>query len=141
MKDEKKIFEEYLRDNDLKLTMTRQIILSTVFSLHAHFDVDELYDIIKETAHKVSRATIYRTIPLLVDAGLVKAAVRSDGKERYEHVFGHDKHLHMICEVCGKIHEASTKEFERLIKKMAKAHNFHVEDFSIGIRGKCDDCC
>ena len=140
MEKENLVFEKYLLSKDLKLTKPRKIILNTVFATHEHFNVDELYDQIRKKHKNVSRATIYRTIPLLVEAGLIKQSLRCLAKDHYEHTFGHDRHLHLICEKCGKIIEVESKEAENILNKLAKIHNFNIKEFNVGAKGICKKC-
>ncbi len=140
MGNENLVFEKYLVSKDLKLTKPRKIILDTVFATHEHFNVDELYDKIRKKHKNVSRATIYRTIPLLVESGLIKQSLRCLAKDHYEHTFGHDRHLHLICEKCGKIIEVESKEAENILNKLAKTHNFDIKEFNVGAKGICKKC-
>ncbi len=140
MRNENLVFEKYLVSKGLKLTKPRKIILDTVFATHEHFNVDGLYDQIRKKNKDVSRATIYRTIPLLVEAGLIKRSLRCLAKDHYEHTYGHDRHLHFICEKCGKIIEVESKETESILNKLAKIHNFKIKEFNIVAKGICQKC-
>ncbi len=140
MVNENLVFGKYLISKGLKLTKPRKIILDTVFATHKHFNVDELYDLIRKKHKDVSRATIYRTIPLLVDSGLIKQSLRCLAKDHYEHTYGHDRHLHLICEKCGKIIEVESREAENILNELAKKHNFHIKEFNVGARGICKKC-
>ena len=140
MKKEILVFEKYLVSKDLKLTKPRKIILDTVFATHEHFNVDGLYDQIRKKHKDVSRATIYRTIPLLIESGLIKQSLRCLAKDHYEHTYGHDRHLHFICEKCGKIIEVESKETESILNKLAKIHNFAIKEYNVGAKGLCKKC-
>ena len=140
MEKENLVFEKYLISKDLKLTKPRKIILDTVFATHEHFNVDGLYDQIRKKHKDVSRATIYRTIPLLVEASLIKQSLRCLAKDHYEHTYGHDRHLHLICEKCGKIIEVESKEEESILNKLAKIYNFDIKEFNVGAKGLCKKC-
>ncbi len=134
------IFENFLKTKGLKLTKPRQVILDVVFETHTHFNVDELYDIIKKDHQNVSLATIYRTMPLLVNSGLIKQSHRSQSKEHFEHIHGHADHLHLICSNCGNLIEEESKELENKLNTLAKKHNFVIEEFNINAKGKCFKC-
>lgn len=140
MQSEKQIFENFLKAKGLKLTKPRQIILEEVFEIHKHFDADLLYDIIKAKHSGVSLTTIYRTIPLLIEAGLVKKTLRKDAKEFYEHIYGHPKHIHLICTNCGKIIEDEAEQLLDYISKVTAKHNFDLEEHSICLKGLCKNC-
>ena len=98
MKKEKELYRDFLKSKNLKLTKPRLIIMEAVFENHEHFNVDDLYEQIKKKHKNVSRATIYRTVPLLVESGLIKQSLRCESKDIYEHTYGHENHLHFICE-------------------------------------------
>lgn len=140
MENFEKVFENYLRSRSLKMTRPRKIILEAVFETHDHFDVDNLYDLIRKEHKDVSRATIYRTIPLLIEAGLIKQSLRCQAKDQYEHIYGHSHHLHFLCVECGKIIEAESKEVEALIDKIAEEKLFKIKDFELGAKGYCSKC-
>ncbi|MDN5353966.1 MAG: Fur family transcriptional regulator, ferric uptake regulator [Candidatus Cloacimonadota bacterium] len=140
MKKEEAIFRDFLKTKGLKLTKPRRIILNAVFSTHEHFNVDALYDIIRKRHKNVSRATIYRTMPLMIEAGLIKQALRCQAKDHYEHIFGHKSHLHFICDKCGKIVEKESKQVEKIIKDLAETEGFEIREFNVGAKGLCADC-
>ncbi len=140
MENEMKIFKDFLVSKSLKLTRPRKIILREVFQNHDHFTVDELFEQIREKHSNVSRATIYRTMPLLIDAGLLKQSLRCEAKDRYEHIYGHEKHLHFICDRCGKIIEIELKQLENILNDMAKEYDFKIREYNLGARGLCKEC-
>jgi len=129
MSKELQIFHEYLQKKGLKLTKPREIILEEVFYTKKHFNVDELYDQIKRKYDNVSRATVYRTIPLLIEANLIKNALRCAAKDHYEHIYGSVNHFHLVCKQCGKIIEEDLNEVEEVLQKYAELHNFKIEEF------------
>lgn len=138
--DYKEVFTRYLNSQGLRLTTSRELILEAVFATHSHFDVEKLYESLKEDKKKVSRATIYRTIPYLLNAGLIRKSFCDDQREEYEHIYGHPNHLHLQCVICGRIVEQSDKEIEAAIEKIAKHHVFTIRDYSLGIKGLCSLC-
>ncbi|MBN1948144.1 MAG: transcriptional repressor [Candidatus Cloacimonetes bacterium] len=140
MKDYEKRFVRYLSENSLKLTRTRRLILDAVFKTHDHVDVDTLYNMIKADHSDVSLATIYRTMPLLVEAGLIKQSLRYQSKDHYEHVFGHRNHIHLLCENCGKIIEISGRHLEEFLKNETQKHSFEFIDYTLNVTGLCHKC-
>jgi len=131
MQEHEKLFSEFLKTKDLKLTSPRRIILDTIFTYHRHFNVDALYDVIRKDHKNVSRATIYRTMPLLVESGLIKQSLRCQSKDHYEHIHGHDDHLHFLCIKCGNIIEVGSKEIEKTLKKLAASQNFKIPTHNV----------
>ena len=147
MKCYKDIFENYLSSKQLKMTSQRIAILNAVFELHEHFTADYLHDYLKNMLKKegsdfvVSITTVYRTIPMLVDCGLVKIAGTFDGKETYEHTYGHPQHIHILCKICGcVIEEDETKKIYRSIKNITDKYNFKIDDFNLSVKGECNEC-
>ena len=140
MTEEEKIFKEYLKRRRLKFTPERRAILAGIFSFHRHFDAEELYQRLWSKRRGLSRATIYRTLPLLVKSGLVAEALRCQGRVSYEHTFGHRHHDHMICLKCGKVIEFRDEEAERLQGSICKKYGFKAIEHRLGIKGYCRDC-
>ncbi len=140
MNEHEKIFIDYLKRSDLKYTRPRQIILNIVFNNPSHFDVETLYDQIRRNNRDVSRATVYRTMPLLVKSGLIKQSLRCQAKDQYENVSDQDHHLHLVCNNCGKIIEINSSELENRLRSLAEVHKFKILDFSIGAQGLCRKC-
>ncbi|HID92634.1 MAG TPA: transcriptional repressor [bacterium (Candidatus Stahlbacteria)] len=138
--NEEDIFRDYLRRKGLKFTPERRIILDEVFSIHAHFDVEDLFQGLYQRNERISRATIYRTLPLLIDSGLIREAMRRQDRVYYEHTYGHRHHDHMICIKCGKIIEFRDDRIERLQEEICKKHGFKPIEHRLGIRGYCKDC-
>ena len=105
VKSELQIFQEYIRQRGLRRTPEREEILREIFAWHGHFDVDELYLLLKGKGSKVSKASIYRSLPLFMDCGLIREVDFRDGHWHYEHIYGHDHHNHLRCLGCGEIQE------------------------------------
>lgn len=140
MNTEKDIFKEYLMERGLKFTPERDAILEEVFEKHEHFDVEKLYRRLNSKGKHISRATIYRTIPILIDSGLVSKAMRFMDRIYYEHTYGHKHHAHMICINCGKVIEFNDKRVEKIIEEITKNHDFKSTEHKFEIKGFCKDC-
>lgn len=140
MKSHTKKFKEYLAENGLKFTPERKTVLRTVFSSHTHFDIETLYERLHNKGENISRATIYRTLPLLVESGLVRETLRCQDKVSYEHIFGHEHHDHMICIKCGKVIEFKDNRIKKLRNSISSKNNFQPEEHRFGIRGYCEKC-
>ncbi len=140
MNTEKDIFKEYLMERGLKFTPERDAILEEVFGKHEHFDVEKLYQRLNSKGKHISRATIYRTIPILIDSGLVSEAMRFMDRIYYEHTYGHKPHEHMVCTNCGKVIEFNDKRVEKIIEEITKNHDFKSTEHKFEIKGFCKDC-
>jgi Fur family ferric uptake transcriptional regulator len=134
------VFREYLRKNGLRYTPERKIVLKAILSIGGHFDVDALYDWLKQNDKTLSKATVYRTMPLFLEIGFVKESLRSQGRAQYELTFGHEHHDHLICLGCGKIIEFKDDRIEELQELVCKKYEFHTIDHRLAIRGYCKEC-
>lgn len=140
MENYKTIFERFLQKKKLKNTHARQVILKEVFLKHNHFDAEELYTNLRKKKYRISRATVYRTMPLLINAGLVQKSLRCLERDYYEHIYGHPHHDHMICIKCGKIIEFSDERIEKLQEDVCRKYKFNSIEHRLGIRGLCSKC-
>jgi Fur family ferric uptake transcriptional regulator len=137
---ENKIFQNFLGERGLKLTKERIAILKEVFSFHGHFEPEHLYFRIREGGSKASRASVYRTLNLLVESGLVEKVTRTEKGNVYEHTYGHKHHDHMICEACSKIIEFYSEKLENLQNEICISNGFKGVSHTLEIRGYCEKC-
>ncbi|MFN0205321.1 MAG: Fur family transcriptional regulator [Planctomycetota bacterium] len=140
MKRAREAFQQLLQKNGLRLTRQRDALLTVVFSSHRHFSAEDLHRELEKSGHRVSIATIYRSLSLLVEGGLVQGLDVGNGRVLYEHTFGHHHHDHMVCVDCGKITEFISDEIEALQDQAAKEHKFTVVAHSLKIFGYCSNC-
>lgn len=134
------IFRNFLGGKGLKLTKERTAVLSEVYSFHGHFEPEYLYSRIKGSGSKASRASVYRTLSLLVECGLVKRVTRTDKGNIYEHTYGHSHHDHMICDTCGEIIEFFSEKLEKLQDEICEKNSFIGSSHALEIRGRCKKC-
>ncbi len=140
MFSEYKLFEKFLDENNLKATPQRRAVLGAVFATHHHFDADELVDILKQKDKRISRATVYRVLDLLVKGGFVHAMDLGESRKMYEHVVGHRHHDHMICTECGRTVEFDDGLIELLQQRVCDEKDFKAESHSLRIFGLCGGC-
>ena len=133
-------FKGYLKEKRLKFTPGRKVILEGIFSFHRHFDVEELYEKLRKNGEKLSRATIYRAMPLFIESGFVKEILHCRGKASYEHIFGHKHHDHLLCVKCGRVIEFKEDKIEKLQNEVCKKYDFKPIEHRLGIRGYCRMC-
>jgi Fur family ferric uptake transcriptional regulator len=133
-------FEDFLRARALRLTPQRRIIFERVFDTHQHFTADELFGWIQAAGGRGSRATVYRTLALLVEGGFLESLDVGMGELRYEHVLGHRHHDHMVCVVCGKIEEFFDERIEALQEEACEAKGFEMESHNLRLFGRCRGC-
>lgn len=137
---EKEIFREFLIKRGLKFTKERQKILYEVFSHHGHFDPEELLLSMRNKEIKVSKASIYRTLPLLLESGLIEQVERNDKHAHYEHILGHEHHDHLICLKCGKVIEVFSPKLEAIQDELCKKKRFNGIKHTLEIKGYCRNC-
>jgi len=133
-------FEEFIKSKELRYTSERKLILKAIFSFHKHFNVEELFEKLREQGNHISRATIYRTVPLLLQSGLITEALHCQDKTSYENIFNKKHHDHLVCVRCGKIIEFYNEKIEKLQEEVCRQHNFVPIEHRLGIKGYCEDC-
>lgn len=115
-------FKKMLELKGLKYTYERRTICDEVLELRKHFDADSLYERFKEKGLRISRDTVYRTIPLLLESGIIQKSVGEGKREFYELIGKEGHHDHMICISCGNIIEFHCQEIEDLQEKIVKKY-------------------
>ncbi|MBN2655136.1 MAG: transcriptional repressor [Nitrospirae bacterium] len=133
-------FRAFLLRKGLKFTKERFEILDEIILIENHFDPEELYDKMKKKGSKVSRASVYRTIPLLVESGIIQEVERISKHTHYEKVFNVPHHDHLICLRCGSITEFFSLTLETLQLEICQKENFKSVRHSLEIFGYCDKC-
>lgn len=133
-------FTGYLSSRGLKWTPERRLILEEVFATHEHFEVEDLLLNLKRKKIRVSRATIYRTLELLVSSRLVRKVSFGENHTHYEHVFGHKHHDHLICLKCDNVLEFHSAAIEQLQTKVCEDYDFEADSHSLQIFGLCAKC-
>ena len=133
-------FAKYLSSKDLKLTKEREAVLREIFLRRGHLDAEDLWHSLRKKKKRASRATVYRTLELLVDSGMVRKVDLGHGHSHYEHVLGDAHHEHMVCLKCGKVIEFSDKRIERSLRKLCEKSGFEQCSHHFQIFGYCKDC-
>ena len=136
-------FEAFLAKNGGRYTKTKQYIASEIFNLSEHFEVETFIDHLRAKTKSMSRATVYRTVKQLLDAGLLQKISTRDGKVFYEQSRPKNEHAHIICNICGKIFEMHDKTLRKTIDSYCTNMDFRVDYQSIHIYGECQkkgDC-
>src|SRR3954454_8206258 len=131
---------EYLtsRSRPQRYTDQQRDMVKFIFSQHNHFDADQLIDAMKRAGFSVSRATVYRTLAKLVDAGLLRK-LELGPRMCYEHDYGYPQNEHLYCQQCGKMIEFQNSAIEAVIRDICHQHNFQASGHSFLIRGVCSE--
>jgi Fur family transcriptional regulator, ferric uptake regulator len=138
--DELAFFRDFIKRKKLRHTSEREIILHQIMTCTHHFDVDNLYLLLRDQKHKVSRASIYRTLPLLLECGLIQESFYQQGRAVYEHIFGQGHHCHMRCLACGLVVEYSLDELRKVERKLGEDYGFAVVGHRLEVYGYCPQC-
>lgn len=135
-------FRAVLQGRALKMSKVREAIARAVLRCPGHFTVEELVQLLhREGLRDAHVATVYRAIPLLVEAGLIQPALVAAGEgQRYEVSFGREHHDHLVCTACGRIVEYQSEAVEALQREIAARHGFVMEAHVHELRGLCPDC-
>ena len=135
----KQLFTEYLTKRKHRKTPERYAILDMIYSLDGHFNIESLYTLMEETAKfRVSRATLYNTLILLLDAHLV-VKHQFGSTSQYEKCFNQGTHHHMICTQCSKVTEFQNAQLQTDIES-AKLSRFKQTHYSLYVYGLCSKC-
>jgi Fur family ferric uptake transcriptional regulator len=137
---QQKIFIQFLELRGQRLTNERNAVLQKAFSCKGHFDPENLYLDMKKKGMKASRASVYRTLNLLCECGLLEKVSKTDHGTIYEHTFGHQHHDHMLCIRCGKLIEFYSERIERLQEEICRERDFVGKSHTLEIRGYCKKC-
>jgi Fur family ferric uptake transcriptional regulator len=139
-REEEKRFSAFLKEKNLKTTPERMAVLKEVLLSDGHFDADQLFERAQKFNRRVSRATIYRVLPLLVEAGFVVETLLSQGRVSYERVYGSKRHDHMICEECQEMIEFSSARLDDLVEEICSSYGFVENEHRLSVRGLCKKC-
>lgn len=132
-------FREFLEIRGEKLTDRRRLLVDHIFNSHKHFDADELVRDLHDAGHRVSRATVYRTLRLLVEAGLLRE-LRLTNRSAFEHDYGYPAHDHLHCTSCNRVVEFRNDEILRLRDAISAAYGFRPNGHRFLITGVCAAC-
>jgi Fur family ferric uptake transcriptional regulator len=133
-------FKSFLKSKNSLWSAGREQITQYVLSRSDHFSADELYLDLKQNGYTISRATVYRTLDLLVKSGLVTNTQLQSGAYIYERMKDEAHHDHLICSKCGKIIEFHSDKIEALQKQIAKQNEFLMTGHTLRICGICKEC-
>lgn len=133
----KDIFTAYLEKKELRRTNERYSILEEIYSLKEHFDVESLYLKLLQQGVQVSRATVYNTLDLLVECGLVSKHQFGQNQALYEKAHGSRQHDHLICTDCQKVVEFCDPRIHNIQKSVEELLQFKVLNHSLLLYGTC----
>lgn len=133
-------FMAFLKSRGLLYTKERKAIFEEASAFKGHFNPEMLYLTIMSKGSRVSRASVYRTLSLMREAGVIENVENAEREARYESTIGRQHHDHMLCTSCGNVIEFYSEKLERLQDALCSEHGFTGQTHSLEIRGLCSKC-
>ncbi len=130
-------FRGFLKNGKNRITPERFEVLTAALEYEGHFGADELFTLMKDQKSRVSRATVYNTLELLVNCGLLIKRNFGDKISRYESSFKKQTHDHLICMDCGRIVEFPSSKIQNLPNEISDELDFKIESYSFNIFARC----
>jgi Fur family ferric uptake transcriptional regulator len=123
-----------------KRSSKREQIVNVFLRQEGHLSADDLVDLIRSDDHRISRATVYRTLQWMVDAGIARKVDFGEGRFRFEHSYRQPRHFHLICKSCSRSFEFLSSDIESLIEEISSARSFAATQSVVQIYGTCEEC-
>lgn len=140
MKSYEEHFRRFLSKRGMNFTRERRTILACVFSTERHIEAKKLLQALRRRGEHVSRATVYRTLSLLVESGLLDEVSLGEEHRHYEHLPAHEHHDHLVCTTCGNVIEFTSPAIERMQEDVCREHHFEAKGHRLRIFGYCERC-
>jgi Fur family ferric uptake transcriptional regulator len=137
---EQERFLTFLKERRQRVTAERLALLDEVFRQHGHIDAEQLLAAVRQRGLKISRATVYRNLDLLVESGLVRKQRLGRRRFLYEHIHGGQRHDHLVCTACGRVVEFVSPGIAAMQAEICRAHGFLPAAHSLQINGMCKSC-
>jgi Fur family ferric uptake transcriptional regulator len=140
LNEEIELFHSFLRQNGLKKTYQKDLILETFLCTEGHLSVEDVYALVKRRDKRVGIVTVFRTLKSLTACGISREITLGDGLTRFEHSYHHPHHHHIVCTQCHKAIEFVSPELERIQSEIVAKYRFQPANHRFQIFGLCEDC-
>lgn len=142
MDEVRRVFADYLRERGQRQTPERFAILEEVYATGEHIDADELFLRLKKKGARVSRATVYNTLDVLIDCNLVVRHQFGNAQAKYERAYSYWQHDHLICMDCNAVLEFCDPRLQSIQEMVAEIYQFNIRHHSLHMYGHClrPDC-
>jgi Fur family ferric uptake transcriptional regulator len=134
------IFLQKLRERGFRLTPQREMVLSAMHDTEGLATADEIYERVRAVSSAIDISTVYRTLDLLQDFKMVACVDPGDGQHHYELLGVHGPHVHLVCQVCGKVTGVEMEQIRPLAARLEAEHGFAADLDHLTIPGLCQDC-
>jgi len=140
LREETELFYSYLRQNGLKKTYQKDLILETFLNTEGHLSVEDIYALVKKRDKKVGVVTVFRTLKSLTACGIAREISLGDGLTRFEHNYHHPAHHHIVCTKCHRAIEFVCPDLEEIQNEIIQRYRFQPVHHRFQTYGICEDC-
>ena len=133
-------YVERLRPPGGRRSSKRELIVNVFLRQQGHLSADDLVALMRSEDQRISRATVYRTLRWMVEAGIARKVDFGEGRFRFEHSYRHPRHFHLICKSCNRSYEFLSSDIESLLEEVAQARQFTAGRSVVQIYGTCEEC-
>ena len=133
------VFIQALRQRGVRITPQREMILDVLAHSSGHMTAEEIYDQVKRHTRAINIATVYRTLDMLAEAGLVNRVSSCDGRMVYA-TYQHGPHLHLVCRLCGSMVDADCELLLSFVEQVRDQYHFIADWQHLSLQGVCQKC-